>query len=115
MADGGHFGFSHQDSGRYQNSKITITECLSCQRWEKRHLICHSSSSGARDMKICDFLRWRMAAMLDLAIRNIPNVENNHLGVFVMPILLKNDTLFVFLSHLGPYDFQDGGWRPSWI
>jgi len=26
-----------------------------------------------------------MVAMLDLAIRNIPSVENNHSGVFVMP------------------------------
>ena len=40
--------------------------------------------------------------MLDLAMRNISNVKNNHLGVFVIPILVRNDTLFVFLVHLGP-------------
>ena len=72
----------------------------------KRYLVCPSSSSGARDMKISDFSRWRMAAMLDLAMRNIPNVENNHLGVFVIPILVRNDTLFVFLVHLGARDMK---------
>ena len=40
--------------------------------------------------------------MLDLAIRNIPNVKNNHLGVFAIPILVRNDTSFVFLAYLGP-------------
>ena len=68
----------------------------------KRYLVCPSISSGARDMNISDFSRWRMAAMLDLAMRNIPNVKNNHSGVFVIPILVRNDTLFVFLVHLGP-------------
>ena len=53
-------------------------------------------------MNISNFSRWRMAAMLDLAMRNIPNVKNNHSGVFVIPILVRNDTLFVFLVHLGP-------------
>ena len=39
--------------------------------------------------------------MLDLTMRNIPNVKNNHLGVFVITMLVKNDTLFAFLD-LGP-------------
>ena len=43
-----------------------------------------------------------MAAVFDLAITNMPNVKNNHLGVFAIPILVRNDTLFVFLVHLGP-------------
>jgi len=43
-----------------------------------------------------------MAALLDLAMRNIPNVKINHFGVFVIPILVRNDTLFLFLVHLGP-------------
>ena len=40
--------------------------------------------------------------MLHFAMKNIPNVRNNHLGVFVIPISVRNDTLFVFLVHLGP-------------
>ena len=67
----------------------------------KRYLVCPSSSSGARDIKISNFSRWRMATMLDLTMRNIPNVKNNHLGVFVITMLVKNDTLFAFLD-LGP-------------
>jgi len=43
-----------------------------------------------------------MAAMLYLAIRNIPNVKSNHSGLFVIPMLLRNDTLFVLVAYLGP-------------
>ena len=43
-----------------------------------------------------------MSAMLDLATRNMPNVINNHLRESVIPILVRNHTIFVFLSHLGP-------------
>ena len=31
-----------------------------------------------------------------------PNCKNNISRVFVMPQLMKNDTAFVFVAHLGP-------------
>jgi len=64
----------------------------------KRYIVCHSSSSWARDMKFCHFSE----AILGLAIRKVPNLKNNHARVFVMLILSRNDTLFAFLAHLGP-------------
>ena len=38
----------------------------------KRYIVCHSSSSWARDMKFCHFSRWRSEAILGLAIRKVP-------------------------------------------
>jgi len=33
--------------------------------------------------------------ILDLVIRKVPNLKKNHARVFLMPILVRNDTLFV--------------------
>ena len=67
----------------------------------KRYIVCLSSSSWDRDTKFCHFSRWRSEAILGLAIRKVLNLKNNHARVFVMPMLVRNDTLFVFLAYLG--------------
>ena len=53
-------------------------------------------------MKMTDFSRWRMAAILNLATRKVPELTNNHSRVFGMPMLMEIDTLIVRLARMGP-------------
>ena len=40
--------------------------------------------------------------MLDFATKNVLKLKYNHFRMFVMPILVRNDILFVILAHLRP-------------
>ena len=48
------------------------------------------------------FFKMALAAILDLEVRMIPKLYNNHSSGFVMPELVQNDTSFVLVAHLMP-------------
>jgi len=39
--------------------------------------------------------------MLDFATKKVLKLKYNYFRMFVMPILVRNDNLFVILAHLG--------------
>ena len=48
------------------------------------------------------FFRMALTAILDLEVRMIPKLFNNHSSGIVMPELVKKDTSFVLVAHLMP-------------
>jgi len=90
MADGGYVGFRHQERTKTQIQPFK--NVCHANVGTKRQLVCPSSSSGAKDMNISDFSRWQMAAILDIATREVPKLNNNHSRVCGMPMLVEIDT-----------------------
>ncbi len=65
-----------------QNDPETLNYPFQCayhaRNSEKRHLTCPSVSSGAKDITVCHFPKWQIAAILDLEVRITLKLPDNH-------------------------------------